>query len=115
MLRKVDTGAWVIHVLLIVVAKLIINELPGVSDSIKWTIINVGYMAVRNCTSVCVLTQVSYIIFHYVKGTPFDQNGGAYDELTLWEQIDQGYQYTPAKKYLTSLPIMLCVFWRKAS
>lgn len=33
--------------------------------------------------------------------------GGAYDELTLWEQIDQGAQYTPAKKWLTSVPIAL--------
>jgi hypothetical protein len=33
--------------------------------------------------------------------------GGAYDELTLWEQIDSGAQYTPAKKWLTSVPIGL--------
>jgi hypothetical protein len=32
---------------------------------------------------------------------------GEYDELTLWEQIDSGAQYTPAKKYLTSVPIGL--------
>lgn len=40
--------------------------------------------------------------------------GGAYDELTLWEQIDMGAQYTPAKKWLTSVPIGLCVrAWRR--
>jgi hypothetical protein len=33
--------------------------------------------------------------------------GGAYDDLTLWEQIDMGAQYTPAKKWLTSVPICL--------
>ncbi|WFD41458.1 hypothetical protein MPSI1_000085 [Malassezia psittaci] len=60
-------GAWVIHVLLIAVAKLIINEVPGISDSVRWTLVNVGYMT----------------------------------------QIDHGYQYTPSKKYLTSLPIGL--------
>lgn len=42
-----DAGAWVIHVVLIVLAKLVINEIPGVSDSVKWTIVNLGYMAVR--------------------------------------------------------------------
>lgn len=52
-------------------------------------------------------TQVSYVIFHYVKGAPMDMNNGVYDDLTLWEQIDYEYQYTPAKKYLTSLPIAL--------
>ena len=72
-----------IHVVLIVLAKLIINEVPGISDAMKWTIVNMGYML------------VSYCIFHYVKGAPLDLNSGAYDELTLWEQIDQGYQYTP--------------------
>ena len=84
-----------IHVVLIVLAKLIINEVPGISDAMKWTIVNMGYML------------VSYCIFHYVKGAPLDLNSGAYDELTLWEQIHQGYQYTPAKKYLTSLPIAM--------
>lgn len=33
--------------------------------------------------------------------------GGAYDDLTLWEQIDAGAQYTPSKKWLTSVPIFL--------
>ena len=87
-----------IHVVLIVLAKLIINEVPGISDAMKWTIVNMGYML------------VSYCIFHYVKGAPLDLNSGAYDELTLWEQIDQGYQYTPAKKYLTSLPIACLLY-----
>lgn len=44
-------------------------------------------------------------MFHHVTGTPFESNGGAYDQLTLWEQIDEGAQYTPAKKWLTSVPI----------
>ncbi|KAI3618475.1 hypothetical protein CBS9595_002838 [Malassezia furfur] len=83
-------GAWVIHVVLIVIAKLLVNELPGISNSVKWSMVNLGYMA------------VSFIMFHCVQGTPFDQDSGAYDNLTLWEQIDQGYQYTPAKKFLLS-------------
>ena len=59
---------------------------------------------------LCVLTnQVTYILFHSSKGIPFENNSGAYDDLTLWEQIDEGAQYTPAKKYLTSVPIALYV------
>ncbi|WFD30705.1 hypothetical protein MSPP1_001729 [Malassezia sp. CBS 17886] len=88
-------GAWVIHIVLILLGKLLLSEVPGISDTLTWTIVNLGYM------------MASYFIFHYSKGSPFDFNSGAYDELTLWEQIDQGYQYTPAKKYLTSLPIAL--------
>lgn len=52
-------------------------------------------------------------MFHYVTGIPFESetHGGAYDELTLWEQIDEGAQYTPAKKWLVCTPIALCVYW----
>jgi hypothetical protein len=49
----------------------------------------------------------SYLMFHYVRGVPFDFNAGAYDNLNMWEQIDNGDQYTPAKKFLLSVPIGL--------
>ena len=49
----------------------------------------------------------SYIMFHQVKGTPFEFNSGAYDNLTMWEQIDNGDQYTPSKKFLMLVPIGL--------
>lgn len=39
---------------------------------------------------------------------------GAYDEYTLWEQIDAGAHYTPAKKWLTSVPIGLYVLPSRA-
>ncbi|KAL8286662.1 hypothetical protein RQP46_004190 [Phenoliferia psychrophenolica] len=63
----------------------------------SWTILNIGYLS------------VTYLVFHYVTGVPFDlaNNSGVYDRLTLWEQIDSGAQYTPAKKWLTTLPIVL--------
>lgn len=46
-------------------------------------------------------------MFHWVTGMPFEDNAGAYDDLTLWEQIDDGDQYTPAKKWLFSVPVVL--------
>lgn len=49
-------------------------------------------------------------MFHWVRGIPFDFNAGAYDNLNMWEQIDNGDQYTPAKKYLMSVPIVLFLF-----
>jgi hypothetical protein len=42
-----------------------------------------------------------------VRGVPFDFNSGAYDNLNMWEQIDNGDQYTPAKKFLLAVPIVL--------
>jgi len=46
-------------------------------------------------------------MFHWVRGVPFEFNSGAYDNLNMWEQIDNGAQYTPAKKFLLSVPICL--------
>ena len=52
-------------------------------------------------------------MFHWITGTPFEGQGfsqqGDYDGLTLWEQMDNGMQYSPAKKYLTAVPILLYV------
>lgn len=49
----------------------------------------------------------SFLMFHWVRGVPFEFNAGAYDNLNMWEQIDSGDQYTPAKKFLLSVPILL--------
>ena len=46
-------------------------------------------------------------MFHWVRGVPFEFNAGAYDNLNMWEQIDNGDQYTPAKKFLLSVPVVL--------
>ena len=89
------SGAWTIHVVLIIVLKVLFDIIPGVSQETSWTLTNLGYMF------------GSYLMFHYVRGVPFDFNAGAYDNLNLWEQIDNGDQYTPAKKFLLSVPILL--------
>ncbi|KAF9534122.1 Orm1 type endoplasmic reticulum protein [Crepidotus variabilis] len=90
-------GAWMIHVVLIIFGKIIIDTLPGMTQQISWTLVNLFYLA------------ISYLMFHWVTGIPFgsDLHGGAYDDLSLWEQIDDGAQYTPAKKWLFSVPIGL--------
>jgi len=90
-------GAWLIHVVLICLGKLIIDTVPGMTHEISWTLVNLFYLA------------LSYLMFHWVTGIPFenDLHGGAYDDLTLWEQIDDGAQYTPAKKWLFIVPITL--------
>jgi hypothetical protein len=50
-------------------------------------------------------------MFHWATGIPFhpEMHAGAYDDLTFWEQIDGGEQYTPAKKFLICTPIVLYV------
>lgn len=76
-------------------AKILFDIIPGVTQETSWTLTNISYML------------GSYIMFHHVRGVPFDFNNGAYDNLNMWEQIDNGAQYTPAKKFLLSVPVLL--------
>ncbi|KAL8279076.1 hypothetical protein RQP46_008534 [Phenoliferia psychrophenolica] len=86
-----------IHVFFIILGKVLLSILPGIDEDFSWTILNLSYII------------ISYIVFHGVKGVPTDLtiNSGGYEGLTLWEQIDAGAHYTPAKKWLTTLPIVL--------
>ncbi|KAK5129589.1 hypothetical protein LTR08_003054 [Meristemomyces frigidus] len=88
-------GAWMIHIILILLLKTLTSTVPGISEETSWTLVNTVYMA------------GSYLMFHYVRGVPFEFNAGAYDNLNMWEQIDNGDQYTPAKKFLLAVPICL--------
>ncbi|GAB7334035.1 hypothetical protein MBLNU13_g06125t4 [Cladosporium sp. NU13] len=88
-------GAWAIHVVIILLLKILYDIVPSISQETSWTMVNISYMF------------GSYLMFHYVRGVPFEFNGGAYDNLNMWEQIDNGDQYTPAKKFLLSVPICL--------
>jgi hypothetical protein len=88
-------GAWFIHPLLIFLLKILFDTFPRISQETSWTLTNITYMF------------GSYIMFHWVQGVPFEFNAGAYDNLNMWEQIDNGDQYTPAKKFLLSVPVVL--------
>ncbi|KAG6108698.1 hypothetical protein E4U31_007426 [Claviceps sp. LM219 group G6] len=88
-------GAWTIHIVLIAALKIFYDIIPGVSQETSWTLTNMTYMF------------GSYLMFHYVRGVPFEFNSGAFDNLNMWEQIDNGAQYTPTKKFLLSVPIVL--------
>ncbi|SCU77487.1 LAFA_0A01948g1_1 [Lachancea sp. 'fantastica'] len=88
-------GAWAVHVVIIMLLKGFFNLMPGITNEWSWTLTNTTYVI------------GSYVMFHLVKGTPFDFNGGAYDNLTMWEQINDGMLYTPSRKFLILVPIVL--------
>ncbi|PLB50303.1 putative unfolded protein response protein Orm1 [Aspergillus steynii IBT 23096] len=88
-------GAWTIHFVLIIALKIFYDIIPGVSQETSWTLTNISYMF------------GSFLMFHWVRGIPFEFNAGAYDNLNMWEQIDNGDQYTPTKKFLLCVPICL--------
>jgi len=108
-----------IHVVLIATGKVIIDVIPGMTQNISWTAVNLTYLAVRPLPYFPETPQLpaesalqcSYLMFHWVTGIPFgsELHGGAYDDLTLWEQIDGGAQNTPSRKWLFSVPVGLCV------
>ncbi|KAG5368046.1 Protein ORM1 [Yarrowia sp. C11] len=90
-----NKGAWGVHFFIIGILKICFDLIPGVTRELSWTLTNITYVI------------GSYIMFHYVTGIPFEFNAGAFDNLTMWEQIDDGDQYTPAKKFLLGVPIGL--------
>ena len=52
--------------------------------------------------------QGNYVMFHYIKGTPYTTNDqGDARRLTSWEQIDNGDQYTATRKFLIAVPVVL--------
>lgn len=40
------TGAWLIHIILILAGKLLFDLIPGVTQEISWTMTNIAYMVV---------------------------------------------------------------------
>ncbi|KAI8989606.1 ORMDL family [Pilobolus umbonatus] len=47
-------------------------------------------------------------MFHWLQGTPtLNTYQGVYDGLTVWEQIDDGIQFTATRKFLMAVPIIL--------
>ncbi|EAW10753.1 ORMDL family protein [Aspergillus clavatus NRRL 1] len=94
-IRFLRLGAWTIHFVLIIALKIFYDIIPGVSQETSWTLTNISYMF------------GSFLMFHWVRGIPFEFNAGAYDNLNMWEQIDNGDQYTPTKKFLLCVPICL--------
>lgn len=41
-----SSGAWVMHPVLILATKLLVDAIPGMTQDVSWTIVNLGYMAV---------------------------------------------------------------------
>lgn len=122
-------GTWLTNILIAMVLKVAFSILPGVTPEISWTLTNLTYNIVRmkfeafltSCfqllfyntptykTLILALShaQSSFFFLHWLLGTPFDVNQNEYYALTLWEQLDDGTQYTPNRKFLTLFPIIL--------
>lgn len=93
-------GAWITYICLIVLLHLCLLAMPWFGTDMAWTLTNFlhGF--------------AMYIYFHHVKGLPFDSTNFDPDcsfRLTLWEQLDDGKQYTDTRKFLICVPIVLFI------
>jgi uncharacterized membrane protein YjdF len=88
-------GSWTVHICFVVSIKLFFSSLPGTTPEASWTLTLLSY------------NLITFFIFHWTLGAPFRFDQGDYDGLTLWEQIDDGQQFTPTRKFLTAVPTIL--------
>lgn len=88
-------GGWIINIIIIVFTRLLLACIPFVSSELAWTVTILSY------------NFITFFMFHWVRGSHFDFNQNEVEGLTLWEQIDYGAQFTPTKKFLTAIPILL--------
>ena len=57
---------------------------------------------------ILVSLQIMYILLHWEKGSPYEtMDQGKSRVLTQWEQFDDGIQYSPTKKFLLIVPVIL--------
>ncbi|PRP85793.1 hypothetical protein PROFUN_05985 [Planoprotostelium fungivorum] len=93
-------GMWGVYLFLLVASRCILQLFLNTNSG--WTTWNVLHAI------------VTFFALHWVKGAPFSTEGThigdtKYHKLTLWEQIDGGVQYTPARKFLTFVAILVFV------
>lgn len=89
-------GIWVTYIIVVAILHYAILSLPFLSVAIAWTLTNV------------IHNVVMFVFLHIEKGTPFETTDqGKARFLTVWEQLDKGEQFSPSKKFLTTVPIVL--------
>jgi hypothetical protein len=86
-------AAWAFYVILILVCWLVTASFtdPGMA----WTYVHLGHGV------------ITYFLLHWNKGSPIQDDQGIYDNLTFWEQIDDGVQGTATRKFFTVVPVLL--------
>ncbi|KAF4520679.1 hypothetical protein B566_EDAN006355 [Ephemera danica] len=89
-------GLWLSYGMGVLILHLVLLSIPVLSVPVAWTLTNL------------IHNTVHFILLHVVKGAPWiPQDQGKCRELTHWEQIDNGLQFTTSRKFLTCVPILL--------
>lgn len=45
--QRLNLGAWIMHPVLILVVKVLVDSIPSMTQDVSWTVVNLSYMAVR--------------------------------------------------------------------
>ncbi|CAL9079077.1 hypothetical protein MUK42_26762 [Musa troglodytarum] len=88
-------GVWSTYILILFFSWLLVLSVFGSTPGMAWTVVNLCHFA------------ITYYFFHWKKGTPFAEDQGIYNNLTWWEQMDNGKQLTRNRKFLTVVPVVL--------
>jgi hypothetical protein len=88
-------GIWTSYVLIIVFVWMLFVSLGGLASGVAWSYVHLLHFA------------ITFYLLHWRKGSPFGEDQGIYDRLTMWEQIDDGVQFTRTKKFFTAVPVVL--------
>lgn len=88
-----NKASWLFYAILVVVSWLIISNF--VDPGMAWTYVHIGHGL------------ITYYLFHWLKGSPIQDDQGKYDGLTFWEQIDSGVQGTGTRKFFMAVPMVL--------
>ncbi|POW01683.1 hypothetical protein PSHT_12410 [Puccinia striiformis] len=90
------SGAWVIHLVLIFAGKILVDIIPGITQDVSWTTVNIAYDVVSDLHHVSLYHWNSVRIFR-----------GSLRSIDDVGTNRHGCHYTPTKKWLTILPIAL--------
>jgi len=90
-------GMWVTYAVFLLLLHLFLLSVPFLTIPMAWTLTNVIH-------NVC-----NYFFLHSLKGAPWEIQDcpGDARNLTHWEQIDYGVQFTTTRKFLTVVPVLL--------
>ena len=53
------TGAWLIHPVLIIAGKVVVDTIPGMTQELSWTLVNLFYLGVRFTLVRTVMCQLN--------------------------------------------------------
>jgi hypothetical protein len=57
------TGAWLIHPVLIIAGKIVVDTVPGMTQELSWTLVNLIYLGVRSHVCYDLMPAVFKLFF----------------------------------------------------